>query len=85
MSVVLSHCSSGNGGSKLLLVCGAGSASSQLYVTDRHINTPAILLAVHKAFGISLPTELITTIDKLRGDVTRSRYIQRLIEKALTI
>jgi metal-responsive CopG/Arc/MetJ family transcriptional regulator len=31
--------------------------------------------------GISLPIELIKKIDKERHDVSRSRYILRLIEK----
>lgn len=35
------------------------------------------------AFGISLPIELVEQIDRLRGDVTRSRFIMRLIEEGL--
>jgi len=30
-----------------------------------------------------LDMDLLETIDRVRGDVPRSRYIQRLIEKAL--
>ena len=31
--------------------------------------------------GISFPKELIEKIDKERGDVSRSRFIQRILEK----
>ena len=31
----------------------------------------------------SLPTQLLADIDKKRGDVSRSLYLRRLIEKAL--
>ncbi len=33
--------------------------------------------------GISLPEKIITAIDEQRGDINRSRYIMRIIEKAL--
>jgi len=36
-----------------------------------------------KAVGISLPKELIEKIDRLRGDVPRSVFIRKLIEKQL--
>ena len=36
-----------------------------------------------EGFGISLPIHLVKQIDELRGDVTRSRFIQRLIEESL--
>lgn len=34
-----------------------------------------------QTFGCSLPKALIEEVDRIRGDVNRSRYIQRLIEK----
>jgi hypothetical protein len=34
-----------------------------------------------KTFGCSLPKHLLEKLDTTRGDVNRSRYIQRLIEK----
>jgi metal-responsive CopG/Arc/MetJ family transcriptional regulator len=34
-----------------------------------------------KACGFSLPKELMDRIDKDRGDISRSRYILRLLEK----
>jgi hypothetical protein len=36
----------------------------------------------HKATGLSIPTELLYKIDTERGDVSRSRFLLRLIEKA---
>lgn len=38
-----------------------------------------------QSFGISLPNDIIEHIDFLRGDITRSRYILRLIETGLDI
>jgi metal-responsive CopG/Arc/MetJ family transcriptional regulator len=35
----------------------------------------------HKATGISLPDELLKEIDSKRGDISRSRYMLRLLEK----
>jgi len=35
------------------------------------------------AVGISLPKEVYEKIEKARGDISRSRFIQRLLEKAL--
>jgi len=32
--------------------------------------------------AISLPKEMVERIDEDRGDITRSRYILRMIEKA---
>ena len=32
---------------------------------------------------VSLPLEMIQTIDRLRGDVSRSRFVLRLLEKGL--
>jgi len=37
-----------------------------------------------KAMGISLPEEIWRKIDRLRGDVPRSVFIRRLIEKYLS-
>jgi metal-responsive CopG/Arc/MetJ family transcriptional regulator len=34
------------------------------------------------AVGISLPREIITMIDNERGDVSRSRYVLRIVQKA---
>lgn len=36
-----------------------------------------------KEIGISIPFDLLETIDSRRGDVARSRYIRRLLERAL--
>jgi metal-responsive CopG/Arc/MetJ family transcriptional regulator len=33
--------------------------------------------------GISLPKEIVNTIDEIRKDVPRSRYILRLLENSL--
>ena len=35
-----------------------------------------------KAAGISIPTDLLSKIDKDRGDISRSRFIVRIIEQA---
>ena len=34
------------------------------------------------ATGLSLPTEIVDRIDSERGDVSRSRFLLRLIERA---
>ena len=36
-----------------------------------------------KTFGCSLPKPLLVKLDNVRGDVNRSRYIQRLIENKI--
>ena len=36
---------------------------------------------VMQGFGVRLPQTLVQLIDVARGDVNRSRYLQRLIEK----
>ena len=36
---------------------------------------------VMQGFGVRLPQTLVEKIDMARGDVNRSRYLQRLIEK----
>ena len=36
---------------------------------------------VMRGFGVRLPQTLVQQIDAARGDVNRSHYIQRLIEK----
>ena len=36
-----------------------------------------------KITGISIPESIISIINEKRGDVNRSRYILRLLEKAL--
>lgn len=35
----------------------------------------------HKPIGISFTKELLEKIDKERGDIPRSRFIQRILEK----
>lgn len=35
--------------------------------------------------GFSLPPELMRSIDSERGDISRSRYVLRLIEKSLSV
>lgn len=37
----------------------------------------------HVLTGVSLPGELLARIDQERGDVNRSRFIQRSLEKSL--
>lgn len=37
-----------------------------------------------KNAAISRPSETLNTIDTLRGDISRSRYVYRLLEQALT-
>ena len=36
---------------------------------------------VNKNFGVSFPEETLECIDVQRGDVSRSRYLLRIIEK----
>ncbi len=38
-----------------------------------------------KITGISLPENIIKIIDENRGDINRSRYILRLIEKSIPV
>ena len=35
----------------------------------------------HKSVGTSLPIDLLARIDRERGDISRSRFILRLLEK----
>ncbi|MGH9995138.1 MAG: hypothetical protein ACRD4J_07875 [Nitrososphaeraceae archaeon] len=35
-----------------------------------------------KSTGLSLPTELMSRIDRERGDIPRSRFLLRIIEEA---
>jgi len=37
------------------------------------------------AVGISLPKDLLSKIDVERRDISRSRYLQRLVEKAYAV
>jgi len=37
----------------------------------------------HVVTGISLPIDLLALIDKERGDVNRSRFIEKLIEQEI--
>lgn len=39
----------------------------------------------HKNAGISFPVELLERIDKERGDVPRSKYVIRILEKQLGV
>ena len=36
----------------------------------------------YKSTGLSIPNELLTRIDSERGDIPRSRFLLRLIERA---
>ena len=38
-----------------------------------------------KTYGLSLPTQLFEEIDSQRGDISRSRYILRILEKGLDV
>jgi metal-responsive CopG/Arc/MetJ family transcriptional regulator len=38
-----------------------------------------------RSFGVSLPQTLFEKLDVIRGDINRSRYIQRLIESKIAI
>jgi metal-responsive CopG/Arc/MetJ family transcriptional regulator len=38
-------------------------------------------MKTYTSTGLSLPTELVRKIDNERGDISRSRYILRLLEK----
>jgi metal-responsive CopG/Arc/MetJ family transcriptional regulator len=38
-------------------------------------------LRKYRATGISLPDELLKELDSERGDISRSRYLLRLLEK----
>ncbi len=35
--------------------------------------------------GLSLPLELMDKIDKQRGDISRSRFVLKLIQRSLTV
>ena len=37
------------------------------------------------AIGISLPKDIVLKIDTERGDVPRSRYLQRILEKTYLV
>ena len=41
-------------------------------------------ILVCKVTGFSIPQNLITIIDEQRGDVTRSKYVTRMIEHSLS-
>ena len=40
------------------------------------------VLMTNIVIGISLPQELLAKVDGERGDVSRSRFLQRLVEQA---
>lgn len=37
-----------------------------------------------KHIGVSIPDQLFATVEQMRGDVSRSRYIRKLLLKALS-
>ena len=41
------------------------------------------MTVVVSLIGISIPEELLKKIDDQKGDVTRSKYITRLLEEAI--
>lgn len=43
-----------------------------------------LVMQKYKAVGISLPQPIISEIDSKRGDISRSRYLLRILEKTLT-
>jgi hypothetical protein len=40
-------------------------------------------MSTKSIIGVSLPRETITKIDEARGDISRSRFLWRIVEKAL--
>jgi metal-responsive CopG/Arc/MetJ family transcriptional regulator len=42
-------------------------------------------MSKQKIVGISFPKIMLDRLDEIRQDVPRSRYIQRLLEKHLTL
>jgi metal-responsive CopG/Arc/MetJ family transcriptional regulator len=36
-----------------------------------------------KDFGVTLPSKTLEKLDEIRGDIPRSRYLLRLVERAL--
>ena len=41
------------------------------------------MVRLNKYISVSLPSEIISEIEKRRGDISRSRYILRCIESGL--
>lgn len=41
-----------------------------------------LAMSTKTVVGVSLPTEMVARIDGERGDVSRSRFLQRLVEQA---
>jgi metal-responsive CopG/Arc/MetJ family transcriptional regulator len=39
-------------------------------------------MQVSQSVGISLPEEMLSKIDRERGDIPRSRYLLRILERA---
>jgi metal-responsive CopG/Arc/MetJ family transcriptional regulator len=56
----------------MYLVHSTSMTSSTIIVTDNTVK-----------LGITLPKSILQTIDQKRGDIARSRYIRRAIEKYL--
>jgi len=40
---------------------------------------------LHRPVSISLTGEMIAKVDEVRGDIPRSRYVLRLLEKEVSI
>jgi metal-responsive CopG/Arc/MetJ family transcriptional regulator len=47
-------------------------------------NVAATTTDMTEKIGITLPKSILQTIDQKRGDIARSRYIRRAIEKYLS-
>jgi metal-responsive CopG/Arc/MetJ family transcriptional regulator len=56
----------------MYLVHSTGMTSSTIIVTDNTVK-----------LGITLPKSIIQKIDQRRGDIPRSRYIRRAVERYL--
>jgi hypothetical protein len=39
----------------------------------------------YRKLGITMPQMLVNQMDKVRGDIPRSRYLVRLVEKSLNL
>jgi metal-responsive CopG/Arc/MetJ family transcriptional regulator len=47
-------------------------------------NVAATTMDMTEKIGITLPKSILQTIDQKRGDIARSRYIRRAVEKYLS-
>jgi hypothetical protein len=58
--------------------------NSTLIKRDAYIATITMREVTKRSnFGVTLPSQLTSKLDKIRGDVSRSRYIMRLVEKEI--